>query len=125
MRKRHNISILAVVVVALSAALSTARAQDSSSQPAPGNAQDSSQQQPSAPPETPPSPAYGPDNAEPNKTAPISENPPISALDQPALGPHAAPLSYLQPGATVSEAADSNVADTLGGGALRSVTRAL
>jgi len=126
MRKRHNISILAVVVVALTAALGTARAQDSSSQPVPGNAQDSSQQQqPTAPPETPPSPAYGQDNAEPNKTAPISENPPISALDQPALGPHAAPLSYLQPGATVSEAADSNVADTLGGGAVRSVTRAL
>ncbi len=34
-------------------------------------------------------------------------------------------MSYLQPGATVSEAADSNVADTLGSGTVRSVTRAL
>src|SRR6202021_4289853 len=84
---------------------------------------ESSQEQPSPTPEPqspPPVPAYGQSGA-----APIAENPPISALDQPALGPHAAPLSYLQPGATVSEAADSNVADTLGGGAVRSVTRAL
>ena len=125
MRKRHNISILAVLVVGLSVAVNAARAQDSSSQPAPGNAQDSSQQQPTAPPETPPSPAYGQDNAEPNKTAPISENPPISALDQPALGPHAAPLSYLQPGATISEAADSNPTNALGSGSVRSVSRAL
>jgi hypothetical protein len=124
MSKRRNISILVVVVVlGLSTALSTARAQDSSTQPAPGNGQDSSQEQPSATPppqSTPPNPAYGQNGA-----APIAENPPISALDQPALGPHAAPLSYLQPGATVSEGADSNVSDTLGSGTVRSVTRAL
>lgn len=88
MRKRHNISILAVVVVALTAALGTARAQDSSSQPVPGNAQDSSQQQqPTAPPETPPSPAYGQDNAEPNKTAPISENPRFQRWINPLWAP--------------------------------------
>jgi len=123
MSKRSNISILAVVVLSagLSVALSAARAQDSSSQPVPGAAQESSQpQQPSEPQSTPPNPAYGQNNA-----SPISENPPISALDQPALGPHAAPLSYLQLGATVSEGADSNITDTLGGGAVRSVTRGL
>jgi hypothetical protein len=121
MRKRHNISILAVVALALAM---TAHAQDSSTQPAPGATPDSSQQQPSttpAPQSTPPIPAYGQSGA-----APISENPPISALDQPALGPHAAPLSYLQAGATVSETADSNVANALGGdGAVHSVSRAL
>ena len=121
MRKRHNISILAVVVLALSAALSAARAQDSSTQPAPATTPDSAQEQPSATPSTPPAPAYGQSGA-----VPISENPPISALDQPALGPHAAPLNYLQPGATLSETADSNVANALGGdGAVNSVSRAL
>src|SRR5271154_3925257 len=129
MRKRHNISILAVVVVALSAALSAARAQDSSTPPAPGTSPsatpESSQGQPSAtqsaPPSAPPAPAYGQSGA-----VPISENPPISALDQPALGPHAAPLSYLQLGATLSETADSNAANELGGdAAVKSVSRGL
>ena len=68
-----------------------------------------------------PSPAYGPDNP----AAPISENPPLSGLDMPGLEPHAAPLSYLQPGVMVSETADSNVADTLGQSSLRSVSEAL
>ncbi|MFZ1156200.1 MAG: hypothetical protein WAO10_00365, partial [Candidatus Sulfotelmatobacter sp.] len=121
MSKRHSISIFAVVVVALSGAVSVARAQDSSSQPAPATTPDSSQEQPGATQSAPPNPAYGQSGA-----APISENPPISALDQPALGPHAAPLSYVQPGATLSETADSNVANALGGdGAVHSVSRAL
>jgi hypothetical protein len=120
MSKRQNISMVAMVALLLGSAW----AQDSST-PAPpqngqdsaqNNTQDNTQQQTS----TPPSPAYGQPNA-----VPISENPPISGLDQPALGPHAAPLSYLQPGATISESADSNVADTLGGGSVRSVSRAL
>ncbi len=120
MSKPQNISMIAVVAVVLVAALapSAARAQDSSTPSAPSTTQDSSQQQPAS---TAPSPAYGQTGA-----APISENPPISALDQPALGPHAAPLSYLQPGATLSETADSNVANDLGGaGAVHSVSRAL
>jgi hypothetical protein len=128
MSKRQNISMVAMVALVLG----TAWAQDSSTPPAPQNGQNSTQNntqdntQPNAqdntppPPSTPPSPAYGQPNA-----VPISENPPISGLDQPALGPHAAPLSYLQPGATISESADSNVANTLGGGALSSVSRAL
>jgi len=116
MRKRQNISILAVVALALGSAC----AQDSSApQSAPGSVPDT-QQEPAIPP-TAPAPAYGQPNA-----VPIEENPPISGLDQPALGPHSAPLSYLQPGATVSESADSNVANTLAGGDnLRSVSRGL
>ena len=43
----------------------------------------------------------------------------------PSLEPHAAPLSYVQPGATVSESADSNVAGEPGGGSVQSVSRAL
>jgi len=68
-----------------------------------------------------PAPAYGQENAPP----PISENPPISGLDLPGLEPHAAPLSYIQPGATVSESLDSNVANSLGIGSVHSVSRAL
>jgi hypothetical protein len=124
MSKRPSISIFTVAVVALSAALSLARAQDSTTQPEPVTTPEGSQEQPGttpAPQSTPPIPAYGQSGA-----APISENPPISALDQPALGPHAAPLSYVQPGATLSETADSNVANNLGGGGtLQSVSRAL
>jgi hypothetical protein len=67
-----------------------------------------------------PAPAYGPDNAAP----PVSENPPISGLDLPNLQPHAAPLSYLQPGAHVSESVDSNIENSLGGSEARSLTRA-
>jgi hypothetical protein len=68
-----------------------------------------------------PVPAYGQENAPP----PISENPPLSGLDLPGLEPHAAPLSYIQPGATVSESLDSNVANNVGTGSVRSVSRAL
>ena len=95
MSRRLNISIFVVAVLVLSAAVSSAGAQDSSTQTTPGTTPttvpgtvpDSSQEQPSTPPEsqsTPPVPAYGQSGA-----APIAENPPISALDQPALGPPA------------------------------------
>ncbi len=69
-------------------ALGTSRAQDSSSPQSPAATPDTSQQ-----PETPPAPAFGQENPPP----PVSENPPISGIDQPGLEPHAAPLSYLQP----------------------------
>ena len=46
----------------------------------------------------------------------VSENPPLSGLDLPSLEPHAAPLSYLQPGATFSESAESNAGNVAGGG---------
>lgn len=97
----------------LACALSGAWAQDSSTPPSSGAAPQSGQQEPA--------PASGQENA----PAPVSENPPLSGLDLPSLEPHAAPLSYLQPGATVSESADSNVANEPGGGSVRSVTRAL
>src|SRR6202165_5087426 len=111
MSKRHSIFSL----VLLTLALGTSRAQDSSSPQSPAATPDTAQQ-----PETPPAPAFRQDNP----PAPVSENPPISGIDQPGLEPHAAPLSYWQPGAHLSEAADSNVADTLGGSNFHAVTRA-
>jgi hypothetical protein len=78
------------------------------------------QDEPAAPPPAP-VPAYGPDTAVPM----VSENPPISAIDQPGLEPHAAPESFLLPGLHFSESADSNVQDTLGGSSVASVTRGL
>jgi hypothetical protein len=112
MSKRHCF----LPLVLLTLALGTSRAQDSSSPQPPAATPDTAQQS-----ETPPAPAFGQDNP----PAPVSENPPISGIDQPGLEPHAAPLSYLQPGVHLSEAADSNVADTLGGSNFHSVTRAL
>ncbi|MFZ0418154.1 MAG: hypothetical protein WAM04_08605 [Candidatus Sulfotelmatobacter sp.] len=73
------------------------------------------------PPAPPPVPAFGPENPVP----PVSENPPISAIDQPGLEPHAAPESFLLPGLHFSESVDSNVANTLGGSGVSSVTRGL
>ena len=66
-----------------------------------------------------PVPAYGQDNAPPS----VTENPPLSGLDLPSLEPHAAPLSYLQPGATFSESIGSNTSGNLGGGGVSSITR--
>jgi hypothetical protein len=62
--------------------------------------------------------AYGQDNA-----PPVTENPPLSGLDLPSLEPHAAPLSYLQPGATFSESVGSNATGNLGGSGVSSITR--
>ncbi len=109
MSKHQSIWILGM----LGFALSGAWGQDNSTPPSTEAAPPSSQQQPA--------PAYGQENAPP----PILENPPLSGLDQPSLEPHAAPLSYLQPGATISESAESNAASTLGGGGVSSVSRAL
>ena len=109
MSKRQNIWTLGM----LACALSGAWAQDSSTPPANEPAQAAPQE---------PIPAYGQQNAPP----PVSENPPLSGLDLPSLEPHAAPMSYLQPGATFSESADSNVGNELGGGgSFTSVSRAL
>jgi hypothetical protein len=95
----------------LACALSGAWAQDSSTPPASEAAPQAGQQ---------PTPAEGP------ALPPITENPPLSGLDLPSLEPHGAPLSYLQLGATVSESADSNLANTLGGtGSFESISRAL
>lgn len=109
MNRRLNIFVLAMLVCAVKGMW----AQDSTTPPA-DNPAGSTQQQPI--------PAYGQDNPQP----PLTENPPLSGLDVPSLEPHAAPLSYLQPGATISESADSNPANTVGGGtSFNSVTRGL
>jgi len=67
-----------------------------------------------------PLPAYGEESP-----APLNDNPPLSGLDLPNLEPHAAPLSYIQPGATASESFDSNVGNSLGGYSSSSVSRLL
>jgi hypothetical protein len=113
MNKLQTIWIVGVVACAVSGAW----AQDSSTPPTAGDApQDASQdaqQQPAA--------AYGQDNS----AVPISENPPLSGLDLPSLEPTAAPISYIQPGATFSESAESNAGSMLGGSGVTSVSRAL
>ncbi|HWY20172.1 MAG TPA: hypothetical protein VNX26_03070 [Candidatus Acidoferrum sp.] len=74
------------------------------------------------PPAPAPVPAFGQENPVPT----VSENPPISAIDQPGLEPHAAPESFLLPGLHFSESVDSNIGNTIGGGAsVGSVTRGL
>jgi hypothetical protein len=109
MSKHQSIWTLGMLAFALSGAWG----QDNSTPPSSEAAPPSSQQEPA--------PAYGQENAPP----PILENPPLSGLDQPSLEPHAAPLSYLQPGATISESVESNAASTLGGAGVSSVSRAL
>jgi hypothetical protein len=74
--------------------------------------------EPSAPP---PAPAFGQDNPAPT----VSENPPISAIDQPGLEPHTAPESFLLPGLHFNESVDSNAGNRLGGSSLSAVSRAL
>ena len=108
MNKRQNIWTLGM----LACALSGAWGQDSTTPPATGTAPESGQQ---------PVPAYGQENAPP----PVSDNPPLSGLDLPSLEPHAAPISYIQPGATLSESMDSNAGNVLGGSGIASVSRGL
>jgi len=108
MSKRHSFWALAVILLALGAA----SGQDDAGQPA-GAVPPASPQQPV--------PAYGQENPVPS----ISENPPISGLDLPNLEPHGAPLSYLQPGAHLSEAGSSNLQNSLGGSGWGSITNAL
>ena len=108
MKKRESIGAMVVVLVVLSAAWG----QDSSVPPPPESSNSNPQQ---------PVPAFGPENPAP----PVNENPPISGLDMPNLEPHAAPLSYVQLGAHVSESVDSNIQDILGGTSTRSISRAL
>ncbi len=102
------------IVGMLACALNGAWAQDSSAPPATGDVPPDAQQQPV--------PAYGQDNA---AVPPISENPPLTSLDLPSLEPTATPVSFVQPGATFSESAESNAGSVLGGGGVTSVTRAL
>ncbi len=99
----------------LAFALSAAWAQDSSTPPATGGTQEQTGQ-----PQEPVAP-YGQENPPP----PIVENPPLSGVDLPNLEPHAAPLTYLQPAATVAESVDTNPTTNLGQQSITSVSRAL
>ena len=109
MSKHHRPWSLGMLLLAVSAAWG----QDN---PAPPPATASSEASPQQP-----VPAYGTGNPAPSP----SDNPPISGVDLPNLEPHAAPLSYLQPGAHVSESVDSNIQNTLGGSETQSISRAL
>lgn len=118
MRKFQAIWILGMLAFALSGAW----AQDNSIPPQSTEPAPSGQQEPA--PQNPPQepvPAYGQENSPPL----VSENPPLSGLDLPSLEPHAAPMSYLQPGVTVSQSVETNAGNQLGGGGATSVTRAL
>jgi hypothetical protein len=105
MNRRHGFLILGMMVFALACARAQANLPPSDSQTAQA-----------------PVPAYGQDSA---PATPISENPPLSGLDLPSLQEHAAPISYLQPGATITETASSNVDNSLGGNSFGSITRGL
>ncbi len=119
MRKMHKIWALGMLAFVLAAAWAPAALAQDNSQSA--TAGDATQQQEPLPQQPQPIPAYG----DVNVPAPISENPPLSGLDLPSLEPHAAPLSYIQPGATFSESADSNVGNGTISQSFVSVTRAI
>jgi hypothetical protein len=105
MNKRDSIGALVVLLLALSAAWG----------------QEPPAENPPASTPRQPVPAFGPENP----ASAVNENPPISGLDVPNLEPHAAPLSYLQAGAHLSESVDSNIQNELGGTATHTITRAL
>ena len=107
MNRRNLVTISGMLVLALG----LARAQDQEN--APSSDSPAPQQ---------PVPAYGQENV---PSTPITENPPLSGLDLPSLQEHAAPLSYLQPGATVSESATTNIGNRLGATDIGSITRGL
>lgn len=108
MSKHHSLWTLGLLALSLNGAWG----QDSSTPPPTETAPPTQQE---------PAPAYGQENTPP----PISENPPLSGLDLPSLEPHSAPISYIQPGATFSQSADSNVGGSFGGGSFTSISRAL
>ncbi|MGC1371575.1 MAG: hypothetical protein WA824_05510, partial [Candidatus Sulfotelmatobacter sp.] len=97
MKQKHIILILALILVVTAAAW----AQDDQSTPPPAT------------------------TAPTTSDASLSDNPPISAIDQPDLEPHSAPESFLLPGAHFSESVESNVANTPNGSGVTPVTRAL
>jgi hypothetical protein len=67
-----------------------------------------------------PAPAFG-------QNAPVlsPENPPVSGLDEPVLDLHTATRSFISPAVQVSESADTNGGNQIGGNNLDSVTRVL
>ena len=101
MNKGHIITTLALILIGVSVAW----AQGDQTQP----------------PAPPPVPAFGQENPAPE----VTENPPISAVDQPGLEPHAAPESFLLPGLHFSESVDSNAENQLGQSSVSAVERVL
>jgi hypothetical protein len=101
MKKGHL--ILTLTLSLISASMAWAQ-NDQTQQPAPS-----------------PVPAFGQANPAPT----VSENPPISAIDQPGLEPHAAPESFLLPGLHFSESLDSNVTNSVGSSTVGTVTRGM
>jgi hypothetical protein len=79
-------------------------------------AQESSPSQPA----TAPAPAFG-------QNAPVlnPENPPVSGLDEPTLELRTASRSFISPALQVSESADTNGANLLGGSGVKSASRVL
>ncbi|HEY6301510.1 MAG TPA: hypothetical protein VIX14_00465 [Terriglobales bacterium] len=73
-----------------------------------------------APTDTAPAPAFG-------QNAPVlnPENPPVTGLDEPGLELRTASRSFVAPALQVSESADTNGANVLGGSGLEGVTRVL
>ena len=121
MSKRYSTRIWGMGMLAVLACAFSAAAQDTSTPDSSAPTQGSAPQDNPSNPQQPIA-AYGQENPPPA----VTENPPLSGLDLPSLEPHAAPLSYIQPGGTISESADTNAANSLGGGgSLTSITRAL
>jgi hypothetical protein len=94
---------LALLVVVLGASMGS-RAQDN----------------PQTQPNPTPAPAFG-------QNAPIlnPDNPPVTSLDTPSLDLHAATRSFFSPALQVSESADTNGGNQIGGSGLESITRLL
>jgi len=107
MRRREGVLTMSMLVFALG----VVSAQDNPSPQSPAEPQSTQQ----------PVPAYGQGTTPPSS----SENPPLSGLDLPSLEPHAAPLSYLQPGATFSESVSTNIENSIGGSSTGSISRGL
>src|SRR5580698_114885 len=61
------------------------------------------------------------------ETTPVlnPENPPVSGLDEPGLDLHTATRSFISPALQVSESADTNGGNQIGGTNLESVTSVL
>ena len=97
----NNLRYFVVALVVL-CAMNLAWAQDDSSQPASDSGQQSN---------TAPAPAFGQGPA----AAPVSQNPPLTSLDEAALEPNITPRSFLAPNFSVAEFADTNATNTLGG----------
>jgi len=97
--KKNQYILLALLLLC---ALNVASSQDDSTEAPSGSIQQ---------PATPPAPAYGQEPA----TPPVSQGPPLTSLDEPALEPNIATRSFLAPDITVAEFADTNASSALGG----------